>query len=166
MNRSLQICSLAAAVTVFGLSHLHSQPALKWSPLPPLPDAEGFAGAFAGVCEGRLVAAGGTNFPDKKPWEGGEKKWYDTVFVLDGPEGKWRTVGRLPQANGYGVSLTTPEGLVCVGGGNAAENFRSVFRLRLAGDRVRIEELPALPVACAFMAGAQLGSVVYIAGGI
>ena len=32
---------------------------------------------------GAILVAGGANFPDKKPWEGGKKVWYDTVFVLE-----------------------------------------------------------------------------------
>src|SRR4051794_14537917 len=55
----------------------------EWKQLPSLPDAEGFAGSFAGVSNGALLVAGGTNFPGKKPWEGGAKVWYDTVYVLE-----------------------------------------------------------------------------------
>ncbi|MFN6050335.1 MAG: galactose oxidase, partial [Planctomycetia bacterium] len=46
-----------------------------WEKLPPLPDEAGFASMFAGVAGEKLVAAGGANFPDKKPWEGGTKVW-------------------------------------------------------------------------------------------
>ena len=55
-----------------------------WERLPSLPDREGFAGLFAGVSGGALLVAGGANFPDAKPWEGGKKVWYDTVFVRSG----------------------------------------------------------------------------------
>src|ERR1019366_969557 len=55
----------------------------EWKLLPSLPDKEGFAGSFAGVSNGAMIVAGGANFPDKKPWDGGKKLWYDTVFVLE-----------------------------------------------------------------------------------
>ena len=29
-----------------------------------------------------LIVAGGANFPDKVPWEGGEKICYDKIFLL------------------------------------------------------------------------------------
>ncbi|MCB1133825.1 MAG: galactose oxidase, partial [Verrucomicrobiae bacterium] len=62
---------------ILTLSTLHaSGTALSWKELPPLPDAHGFAGAFAGSVEGSLVVAGGANFPDKAPWEGGTKVWH------------------------------------------------------------------------------------------
>ena len=78
----------------------------RWTALPALPDKEGFASMFAGVSGGALLAAGGANFPDKRPWEGGKKVWYDTVFVLAKPDGQWQFAGKLPRPLGYGVSVT------------------------------------------------------------
>ncbi|MFO0044239.1 MAG: galactose oxidase, partial [Armatimonadota bacterium] len=52
-----------------------------WKQLPPLPDPEGFAAPFAGMSHNQLLVAGGANFPDKRPWEGGTKVWYDKVFA-------------------------------------------------------------------------------------
>src|SRR5437899_3010494 len=92
-----------------------ASPALggEWARLPPLPDKEGFAGAFAGASGGAMLVAGGANFPDKKPWEGGAKIWYDAVFVLDRPDGEWKVAGRLPRRLGYGVSVTHRDSVVC-----------------------------------------------------
>ena len=63
--------------------------ALTWDLLPPLPDAQGFAGAFVGVIKdaslppgkrrkskGVLIVAGGANFPEGRPWDGGAKVWF------------------------------------------------------------------------------------------
>jgi len=87
---------------------------LLWTQLPPLPDPEGFAGMFAGVSQGALIAAGGANFPDKKPWDGGAKRWYDTVFVLPPGGTNWTVAGKLPRPLAYGVSITTAAGTVSV----------------------------------------------------
>ncbi len=133
---------------------------LSWSSLPALPDARGFAGSFAGVVDGTLMVAGGTHFIDKMPWEGGTKLWYDTLFVLEKPDGVWRVVGKLPKPNGYGVSITTPQGWLIVGGGNATEHFREVFWVQ------KESSLPPLPNPCAFMCGCEFEGVIYIAGGI
>ena len=79
------------------MSHGQSQ----WATLPPIPDEEGFAGLFAGVSDNMLICAGGANFPHKKPWEGGIKQWYDHIYILDEPGGKWRRSDtRLPVAQG------------------------------------------------------------------
>ena len=133
---------------------------LNWSQLPPIPDVHGFAGSFAGVSSGELVVAGGTHFIDKMPWEGGTKVWYDTVYAMTQPTGPWRVLGKLPKPNGYGVSITTQDGLLIIGGGNATEHYRDVFLLKSN------KALPSLPQPCAFMAGCVLDDVIYIVGGI
>jgi N-acetylneuraminic acid mutarotase len=138
----------------------------QWTRLEPLPDKEGFAGAFAGVSADSLIVAGGTNFPDKMPWEGGVKRWYDDVHVLRDPAGKWEKAGRLPRPNGYGVSLTTQQGVLLIGGGDVQEHFRSVWKLWLEGVEARFDRLPDLPRPCAFMAGVASDGIVYVAGGI
>ena len=137
-----------------------------WKPLPPLPDAEGFAGSFAGVSGGALLIAGGTHFPDKRPWEGGTKVWYDTIYALEKPDGEWVKAGQLPKPNGYGVSITTQDGLICIGGGDATRNFSDVFRLSYHHGKITTQALPSLPKACAFMAGVGMNGVIYVAGGI
>src|SRR6186997_1541286 len=90
--------------------------------LPPVPDAIGYAGAFAGVIGEQLLAGGGANFPDGvMPWNGGKKVWHDTLYLLDlsAPQTGWKIIGHLPKPNGYGISLTTAEGVVLIGGGDA-----------------------------------------------
>jgi hypothetical protein len=53
--------------------------------------------------------AGGANFPEKLPWEGGTKVWHDTVFVLEKPDAAWKVAGKLPRPLGYGASLSTKD---------------------------------------------------------
>jgi len=136
-----------------------------WSPLPPLPDKEGFASMFAGVSGGALLAAGGANFPDKKPWEGGKKVWYDTVFVLAKPDGQWQVAGRLPRPLGYGVSVSHDGGVVCVGGSDAERHWADAFRMEWRAGKLDFKSLPPLPQPVANMSGARLGNTLYVAGG-
>lgn len=137
-----------------------------WSKLPSLPDKEGFASMFAGVSGGALLAAGGANFPDKKPWEGGKKIWYDTVFVLEKPDGAWKVAGKLPRQLGYGVSVSHGGGVVCVGGSDAERHHADAFRLKWRNGKLEARPLPPLPRAVANMSGALLGDTLYVAGGI
>ena len=138
----------------------------EWSHLPSLPDKEGFASMFAGVSGGALLAAGGANFPDKRPWEGGKKVWYDTVFVLEKPEGEWKVAGKLPRPLGYGVSGTHGSGVVCVGGSDAEGHRAECFRLEWRGGKLEANPLPPLPRPIANMSGALLGDTLYVAGGL
>jgi N-acetylneuraminic acid mutarotase len=137
----------------------------QWKRLTPLPDAEGFAGAFAGVSHGTLLVAGGANFPTKKPWEDGKKVWYDSVFALEQPNGAWKKVGKLPRPLGYGVSVTHGDGVVCVGGSDAGRHYADVFRLELVNGRHITTSLPALPIPLANASGALVGSTLFVAGG-
>ncbi len=155
-----------------------------WSQLDSLPDKSGFAGPFAGVSHDALIVAGGANFPEGPPWKDKPKVWHDRVFVLARPNGKWTEMGqRLPADVGYGVSITMPEGIICIGGCNARACSRKVFvltwdpdpgkpqlevsdRLLASGQARRdVWPLPELPVPLAFMGGALAGDVIYLAGG-
>ena len=140
--------TIVFALTVFAFmtAHLSSaQPKLDWQQLPPLPDPIGFAGPFAGTSGGALIVAGGANFPDKMPWDGGRKVWYDTVFLLDRTNGQWRTAHKLPRPLGYGVSLTTPDGVLCIGGSDSAQHVRDVFLLSYSHGELKAETLSPLP---------------------
>lgn len=138
---------------------------LNWHQLPPLPDPVGFAGPFAGVSGDALIVAGGANFPDKMPWDGGTKIWYDTAFVLDRTNGAWRNTFKLPRPLGYGVSVTTPDGVVCIGGSDAQQHVRDVFRLSWNRGELKCDPLPPLPEPLANSCGALVGRTVYVAGG-
>ena len=142
-----------------------SSPPIEWTRLPSIPDREGFAGSFAGASGGALLVAGGANFPDKKPWEGGVKIWYDSVFVLAQPDGAWRRAGKLPRATGYGVCANFRDGLVCAGGSDAAQHRAEVFRMEWRAGEVKFTELPPLPRPLANACGVLLGETFYILGG-
>ncbi len=139
---------------------------LKWEQLPPLPDKLGIAAPFAGVSGEALIVAGGANFPNGMPWDGGKKIWHDEVYVLTEPQGQWITGFKLPRPNAYGVAVTTKDGLVCIGGGNAQEHFPDVFLLKWQNGAIVVKNLPALPIPVAFASGALLGETIYVAGGI
>lgn len=140
---------------------------LSWDRLPPLPDPIGFAGSFAGVSRDTLIVAGGANFPDAPPWEGGTKVWTDRVFLLDQPDGPWReSETRLPRPLGYGVSITTDDGLLCLGGSHADGHSAECFLLRVENGRLVRTELPSLPRPCANACGTLVGNTVYVAAGL
>jgi len=139
----------------------------SWSQAKPVPDADGFAGSYAGTSNGALIVAGGANFPgDKRPWTQGVKTWYDKVFVLERPDGEWKEVGRLPRPMGYGVSLSYKDGLVCLGGGDAKCNYADAFILKYAGGKVETVSLPSMPGPVINACGVITGDILYVAGGI
>lgn len=140
---------------------------LSWEELPALPDELGVAGPFAGVHNEALIVAGGANFP-KPIWET-DKVWNDHTHVLvkQGERFVWKDGGKLPRPIAYGAAVSTPAGIVCMGGNNATDTFTDVFLLQWNRKRERVEitEFPSLPKPCAFGAAALIGNVVYLTGG-
>ncbi len=139
---------------------------LEWSQLPPIPDEQGFAGCFAGVSNGALVVAGGANVTAKQWQPDFVKTWYDSAFVLERPDGKWIAAGKLRVARGYGVSITVPEGLMCIGGSNAAGHTNEVWLVSWKNGALTTRNFAPLPKACANLSGAMMRNRIYVAGGI
>ena len=139
----------------------------NWRQLDSIPDADGFAGSYAGVSNGVLIVAGGANFPgNKRPWTGGTKTWYDKIFVLDKESGSWKEKGKLPKPMGYGVALTYKDGVLCLGGGDLQHNYPDVFILRYKSSKIEMELLPVMPAPLINACGVLVDETVYIAGGI
>ena len=154
--------------TCLVLALLLQQNALEgeWTRLSPLPDPTGLAGCFAGISHGVLLVAGGAQFPGKKPWEGGAKRWHDTIYRLDQPDGRWRQVGTLPRPLAYGISATFRDRVVCIGGSNAEQHYADCFQMEWRNNVLFTTGLPTLPTTLANACGVLLGSQLYVIGGI
>jgi SSS family transporter len=167
------------------------------------------AGPLVGVHNDALIVAGGANFPHGVPWndpvpsqiDAGMKIYWDDIFVLTKNVGdmqseyRWqRSPSKLSEPVGYGVSVSTPYGVICIGGeskpitrdadGDPTQTLKihdGVFVLRWnprtrsieLGDRlIDLEDastesavLPKLTVPTTALSGALIGSVIYVAGG-
>ena len=140
---------------------------LSWKELPSLPNELGVAGPFAGVHNDALIVAGGANFP-RPVWEK-DKVWHDRIFVLTklGDEFVWKVGGNLARLTAYGAAVSTPDGVVCMGGNDGKETFDEVFLLKwdASAGAVRTAQYPSLPKPCAFGTATLVGNVIYLAGG-
>jgi dienelactone hydrolase len=140
---------------------------LDWQELAAIPDPEGFGGGYVGVSHGALLFAGGANFPDKPVWEGGGKRYYDSIFLLDRPDGTWRRLrARLPRPMAYGGSVTHGNRLIIIGGEDSERAYADVFALELDGDDVKQTQLASLPRPCTYPSVARAGVRVFVAGGV
>jgi solute:Na+ symporter, SSS family len=150
----------------------------KFSLLPDLPPNSGYssqpglAGPYTGIDDGVLILAGGANFPDKLPWEGGIKRYYDEIFILPlttTGEYSWEKPDvKIPFAAAYGGAVETPAGLLCFGGNTSGEAISESWFINYlpeTGD-VEIKPGPALPVSLTNFAFAKVDGNVYIAGGL
>ncbi len=148
---------------------LWNTPPLRWETLPSLPDEHGFAGGFSGTLErdgvSYLMLAGGANFPDGFPWEGGAKHWYDDIYLYDGAT-EWKKSGKLPADAAYGLSVSYSGRAYLIGGDHGGENASdAVYELSLQEDGVQVLPLPPLPQAAYNLCGAIVGDAIYVAGG-
>lgn len=152
----------AKAADVSGLTFTISE---NWRQLSPYPRELGVAGVLAGQHNGVVIAAGGANFPDGPPWEGGKKKTYDDIHVFIPSENTWRPAGRLPEPRGYAAMVSLPDGVLVLGGENADQVFGDSLWLRWNGNEVVVSPGPALPFATTSPVAAILNDQVYAAAG-
>lgn len=125
----------------------------------------GLAGVFAGYVQGSLVVAGGANFPEALPSDGGTKRWYSDIYTYS-KDGGWQFFpAALPADVAYGVSVTLPQGVLCIGGCDAASCTSEVFLLSLEKGKPVVTAWPSLPVPLANAAGCQVDGRIYVAGG-
>ena len=150
----------------------------RYSSLPDLPANSGMsvqpglAGPFAGVDDDVLILAGGANFPEKLPWEGGKKVYYNEIFILqqldDGTYSWSKMEEQLPLSIAYGGTVSTSKGLFCFGGNTEDEVIAESWFLNFLPESglVDIRPGPPLPLALSNFAFSRIGDMVYVAGGI
>ncbi len=138
---------------------------LTWQQLPDLPNRLGVAGPFAGIHNDAILVAGGANFPTPI-WENA-KQWTDEIHVLvkNGQDFKWINGGKLSKPIAYGASVSTADGVLCIGGCDAENVFTDVFLLCFDGEQIQHIDFPALPVPVAFGQAAIVNSEVFVACG-
>jgi N-acetylneuraminate epimerase len=134
------------------------------------PKALGLAGLVAGVHNGVLIVAGGSNFPGSMPWLGGKKKYYDDAFVYSEKNKKLilhKKTFKLSNVVAYAASCSTEQGIVYAGGENDKGISNKVWLLQWNKKASAIVEkkLPGLPVALTNAAATVNENIIYVAGG-
>lgn len=164
---------LGTAVSTAGVpaTQLTETDVIRWDTSLSLPQLDGtpnigIAGVFSGRIDGKLLIAGGANFPDRTPEANGEKRYHRDLYLYNASRG-WQVIrDALPAPRAYGISVTLPEGVLCIGGCDASDCTDQVSLLTLDGDRPRFTPWPSLPRPLANAAGALVGHRIYVAGGI
>ena len=127
-GRTFALALVLCLAACGGSEDASSDDRVVWTRLRSLPDEHGFAGPVVGVHDDVLIVAGGANFPAGVPWhpatDGGQspKVYHDRVFALtasqdEGGESIWlQAKARLASPVGYCVCVSTPGGVVAIGG--------------------------------------------------
>ena len=143
--------------------------------------AKGVSGHIVGeLSTGRLVMAGGCNFPDRPAREGGAKRYYSEIYtadylspMYDACESKaseldlgWRLIGHLPHPTAYAAFQRYDDKLIVAGGQSAAGDLSDAYIIQLSDSLdVEITPLPSLPEPRSGMASALIKNVLYLIGG-
>ncbi len=151
--------------------------AFQWKIAGVLPAGDGqvksmgFAGAINGINNNVLIVAGGANFPNGMPWEGGKKFYSNQIYILqkEGSKFIWNSNVKdaLPEPVAYCGVASTDEGVIYIGGenGNGISNKCYLLQWNTVKNRVDIKPLPNLPLALTNVSATNMGNVVYAAGG-
>ena len=170
-------------------SLLAEESKLNWQALPDIPDKIGVAGPFSGVHNNALIIAGGANFPQGVPWRktadgyNSPKVYYDKIYIIT-KNGEEYSINesqtKLPQVIGYGVSIPTENGVICIGGewkdnikNDTTKRYDStmhlsdkVFALSYRDGEITVDvDYPDLPNATTAAAGTLINNTIYLVGG-
>lgn len=149
---------------------------MKWEIAAELPAGNGqkasigFAGTVNGVHNDVLLIAGGANFPEAMPWQGGKKKYYNNIVVYGCKQRKLTLTNKsftLPEPVAYAASCNTTNGILYAGGENQ-NGISNKVRLMIwdvKSQQVLFKELPSLPLPVTNASAVFVGETVYIAGG-
>jgi solute:Na+ symporter, SSS family len=142
-----------------------------WDSIASLENTRGINGAFTGIHNNVFIIAGGANFADAPVWEGGKKTWYDNIEVLKNSATGYIWVEnikkKLPRPLAYGASVTTSDGVLCIGGNNLNGTYSDVFLIKWNDktQNIEIEEKPSLPIPLANFQATSIGDEVFVVGG-
>ena len=186
---------------LFFYSFLWSETSVKWHKLPDFPNPLGVAGSFVGVHNDALIVGGGANFPLGLPWEktkdgfNSPKFYTDQIHVLIKDEDKYswhKSSATLPHILAYGVSISTDNGIICIGGEwkehkkeTNTKNHKTttgisedVFvikwdnRIKISNqwtepgdDENLVGDIPNFPLPITVSAGTIIGNKIYVIGG-
>lgn len=177
MHRSFLFSFLIMTLTAFTSAQEKQVCSFKWKVAAVLPGSNaqsvslGFAGAINGVNKNVLIVAGGANFPNGMPWEGGKKYYSNEIHVLqkDGEKFCWNKNinDTLPEPIAYCGITSTDAGIFFAGGENENGISDRAFLLNWNADKNKIEmkDLPRLPLALTNISATHIENVVYVVGG-
>lgn len=141
--------------------------------LPPFRDQSksiGVAGPVVGIINNKLIVAGGANFPDKMPWQGGKKIYYNNISIFNKEKEQVfqeKIQNSLTSNIAYAANCITPLGLVYAGGENELGLSDKVYLLQWdeASNNLRQTKLPDLPVETTNGSLVCIDNTIYFLGG-
>ena len=167
-TRIIQLVFVALGVVLF--NWIGCQPSQEHDSVitPSLPIPQGVSAPFAGFIGQWMLVGGGCNFPTIAAADGGKKVYYTDVFACNTESDNltWDLHSDFSFPIGYGASVETTEGLICIGGMNETSSLKNVFRIGInQQQQLTIVSLPSLPESIDNATATCIGNQLYVTGG-
>lgn len=130
----------------------------------------GLAGPVTGVIKDKLIIAGGANFPNGMPWEGGVKRYQHEAHIYtinDKHELVYHSSQDFMDSIAYAANITIEDKIYSIGGERNGQAIADVFIYSIEEDKLVRQEfsLPHLPIALTNGAATYLNNMLYFIGG-
>jgi cyclically-permuted mutarotase family protein len=128
----------------------------------------GLSGVVSGLVGDQIIIAGGNNFPEGLPWEGGIKKYYKRVIVYNNQKDTLLNTFtfNLPANVAYAAVAQLKDGIFYAGGENENGPLSSAYLIKKSKSQsFEIIELPSLPIAISNAVAVATENAVYVLGG-
>lgn len=164
-----QILFIFLGILACHLSSCLSHPEKESEKFPSHPITKGVSAPFAGVKGNWMLVGGGCNFPDVPAADGGKKVFYQDIYAMNTAREKlqWDLKAEYPFPVAYGASVTTGQGLICIGGMNDKQQVKDVFCLAIDAQQrsITTSQLPSLPEGIDNASATNVGRKLYVTGG-
>ncbi|CAN5405225.1 hypothetical protein BH11BAC3_BH11BAC3_07870 [soil metagenome] len=175
LQSTILISMLSMFLTADSIAQKKQAHLIEWTvagaiPADKLQPSIGLAGPVNGIHHNVLIVAGGSNFPNGMPWNGGKKIYYSKGYVFSKQKNdqlKLLKSFQLPVSLAYAASCSIKEGVIVVGGENENGLSKEVFIMQWNETKknIQIINLPQLPFAITNAAVACIENTVYLVGG-
>lgn len=129
----------------------------------------GVAGPVVGIHSNHLLIAGGANFPEKMPWEGGIKKYQHTAYIYAIKDQHLQLINTytLNTSTAYAANCSQEEGIYTAGGENemgASSQFQ-IYSWNGEQNNFQVKKLPELPIPLSNASLVADDNKLYLIGG-
>ncbi|WP_295155725.1 cyclically-permuted mutarotase family protein [uncultured Brachyspira sp.] len=128
----------------------------------------GVSGLLYGSLQDKyIVAGGGGNFPYESTLNGGAKKLYSDIYMLEDNNGALQVIEHINWENeiGHGASITTKEGIYYIGGASNPQADDDILFISLKDNKLSVEKVGDLPFTFQNGAAVEKDGKLYIIAG-
>lgn len=128
----------------------------------------GTAGVLYGTLANKyIVVGGGANFPFDSVANGGAKKLYSDIYMLENKNGNIEVVEHINLDNeiGYGSSITTKDAIYYIGGSANNDADNDILKITLQNNKLNIEKIGDLPFTFQNGVALEYNNKLYIIAG-